>query len=179
MSNCGIRHIYQNQTEAKCNNFRTPQGADYIECPNCYTYLEDIGGVTEWDTNVENQINEQLQDPSKDSLLIQLNDESDEYLMCLCCKYIFDFSHTYQENGCTDSDYFYVFPCEFVASVNATEISNIEELKEFIQSFKVKKIRCSCNGEIGGDRAAYPRITHPLYYCTSCKVEWTKQINQD
>ncbi len=160
----------QVQGKAKKNNYSTPFGADKIECPNCSEYLEPVGDTSDWDSSTENEINDTLKHSSH-SLLITLNDDFD---MCLSCKYMFQDSHTFQQNGCTDSLYFYIYPKEFTASINVNDISTIEQLKDFIQSLNVKKMGCSCDGNIGGDSASYPFKKYPQYYSTNCKREWKK-----
>jgi hypothetical protein len=160
----------QVQAKAKKNYYSTPFGADRIECPNCSHYLEQIGEQSDWDSTTEVEIGDTLKSPQH-SYLIALNDDLD---MCLNCKYMFQDSHILQANGCTDSLYFYIYPIEFTASMNVNDISTIEQLKGFIQSLNIKKMGCSCNGNIGGDSASYPLKTHPQYYSTTCRIEWTK-----
>lgn len=160
----------QLQGKAKKKYYSTPFGADKIECPNCSHYLEPVGDTSDWDSSTEIEIDDTLKH-SKHSFLITLDDDLD---MCLSCKYMFQDSHIFQANGCTDSLYFYIYPMQFTASMNVNDISSIEQLKDFIQSLNVKKMGCSCNGEIGGNSASYPFKKYPQYYSTNCKREWTK-----
>lgn len=164
----------QTQEAAKCCYFTTPCGADYIECPNCYNYLERAGEPSSWDDRTKDKISSILQSLGEKGycLAVDIYDRHLEFYMCLGCKYIFDCSHTFQENGCTESWMFYEYPTQFIASVAVSDITTIEQLREFIKSFEVKRIRCSCNGVIGGDNASYPLANYPEYYSTDCRLEW-------
>lgn len=163
------------QHKAKSYSFSTPQGADYTICPNCFSYLESELHKSEWDDCTEQEISKFLSSSNHKwyALAIPLTNEDLPLCMCSSCKYIFGHSHTYQENGCTDSDMFYEYPAEYIASKEVSSLCTIDDLKNFIDSFETKTMRCSCDGVEAGLYAVYPISTHPQYYRKNCKKEWT------
>jgi hypothetical protein len=134
----------------------TPSGGDSVDCPNCYMGYE----------------------------LHNVEFENITMIVCKKCFYVYDTTHTCEENGCTSSSFYFDRVTKYSINgiqyegnpdVSAIEFTRNEEYykdEHEMKHIKIIETICSCDGEIHGPDASYPysEDENKIYYSTDCPI---------
>lgn len=113
-----------------------------------------------------------------------------DYKYCRECDLFFDLTHIHEENGCTDSTYWFKTITKFkldneehvgAPSIGDCKLTVREQLDDehdlSCSNVEIIEEKCTCNGKVHGPKGLYPATKFPEYYEFDCPVVFTRDTN--